>query len=429
VLPPGRADWSALVGEPVETRGRRPGGAEFPVELTLTRSGSGDEPVLLTAFVQELAGPRSPDARSRQLSRLHDAAEQLARMGSWELDLRSGRALWSDEMYRISGMEPGEMTPTIDLLLQLVHRDDRAHVADVLSTVVDRPGEVPAEGIRIDYRIVRPDGSLREIRAHGRIEWDDNREPLRWVGSGQDVTDERTTERELMAHHAVAQALRSWESFDEGVIGLLRRLGTALDLPIGSLWGWDTDRQRLRSRAFWFAPGVDVADFDLTVRESAFGPGEGLAGHAWRSGRPVIVEDLRTDLRSGNRPAAARLGLRSGLAFPAMSERGPVAVLTYYGFDTRLPNERLVATLSGIGQQLGGFLGRRRAELGGARLSGRELEILRLATEGNSGRQIAEQLIVSPATVKTHFENIYEKLGVGDRAAAVAYALRLGLIQ
>ena len=79
--------------------------------------------------------------------------------------------------------------------------------------------------------------------------------------------------------------------------------------------------------------------------------------------------------------------------------------------------------------QLGGFLGRRRAELGGARLSGRELEVLRLATEGNSGRQIAEQLIVSPATVKTHFENIYEKLGVGDRAAAVAYALRVGLIQ
>jgi two-component system nitrate/nitrite response regulator NarL len=35
---------------------------------------------------------------------------------------------------------------------------------------------------------------------------------------------------------------------------------------------------------------------------------------------------------------------------------------------------------------------------------------------------------VSPSTVKTHFENIYEKLGVGDRAAAVAHALRIGLI-
>ncbi|MEA2285186.1 MAG: two-component system, NarL family, nitrate/nitrite response regulator NarL, partial [Solirubrobacteraceae bacterium] len=41
---------------------------------------------------------------------------------------------------------------------------------------------------------------------------------------------------------------------------------------------------------------------------------------------------------------------------------------------------------------------------------------------------IAEQLFLSPATVKTHFEHIYEKLGVGDRAAAVAQALRTGLI-
>jgi hypothetical protein len=44
------------------------------------------------------------------------------------------------------------------------------------------------------------------------------------------------------------------------------------------------------------------------------------------------------------------------------------------------------------------------------------------------GIEVAEQLVLSPSTVKTHFEHIYEKLGVGDRAAAVAQALRSGLI-
>ncbi len=62
------------------------------------------------------------------------------------------------------------------------------------------------------------------------------------------------------------------------------------------------------------------------------------------------------------------------------------------------------------------------------RLSPRELEVLRLAAEGLSGPRIAELLSVSPATVKTHFSHIYSKLGVADRAAAVARALRLGLI-
>lgn len=61
-------------------------------------------------------------------------------------------------------------------------------------------------------------------------------------------------------------------------------------------------------------------------------------------------------------------------------------------------------------------------------LTERELEVLRLAAGGSPGPQIAEQLVISPTTVKTHFENIYEKLGAPDRAAAVATALRLGLI-
>ena len=54
--------------------------------------------------------------------------------------------------------------------------------------------------------------------------------------------------------------------------------------------------------------------------------------------------------------------------------------------------------------------------------------MLQLAAQGFGGRQIAERLVVSPATVRTHFEHIYEKYGVSDRASAVAKALRDGVI-
>ena len=63
-----------------------------------------------------------------------------------------------------------------------------------------------------------------------------------------------------------------------------------------------------------------------------------------------------------------------------------------------------------------------------APLTPRELEVLELAAEGEGARQIAAELVVSPSTVRTHFEHIYSKLGVRDRAAAVAKAMRLGLI-
>jgi PAS domain S-box-containing protein len=61
-------------------------------------------------------------------------------------------------------------------------------------------------------------------------------------------------------------------------------------------------------------------------------------------------------------------------------------------------------------------------------LTPREREVLQLAAEGLSGPSIAERLYVSPGTVKSHFQNIYEKLGVRDRAAAVARGLRLAFI-
>jgi DNA-binding CsgD family transcriptional regulator len=62
-------------------------------------------------------------------------------------------------------------------------------------------------------------------------------------------------------------------------------------------------------------------------------------------------------------------------------------------------------------------------------LTAREAEVLSLASHGFTAFEIAEQLGVSVNTVKTHFENIYQKLGASDKAAAVAAALRHGLIE
>ena len=62
------------------------------------------------------------------------------------------------------------------------------------------------------------------------------------------------------------------------------------------------------------------------------------------------------------------------------------------------------------------------------RLTPRELEVLQLAADGRTTREIAEALVVSPGTVKTHLQHIYAKLDARDRVAAVATAIRLGLI-
>ena len=62
-------------------------------------------------------------------------------------------------------------------------------------------------------------------------------------------------------------------------------------------------------------------------------------------------------------------------------------------------------------------------------LSDREVEVLQYVAEGKSNKEIADQLTISEKTVKAHLRSIFRKLEVGDRAQAVAYAMRKGLVE
>jgi DNA-binding CsgD family transcriptional regulator len=247
--------------------------------------------------------------------------------------------------------------------------------------------------------------------------------------AGEGESREQQLERELDARNAVGEALRDWESFEQGSVVLLRRLASALGHALGELWVYDREVGRLRCRAFWSAEGVDARAFEAAARGLAFEIGQGLPGRAWESREPVLIDDVRHDptfIRS--RPAGSD-GLGAALAFPALTDSEPIAVVALYSLGPPDRSERFLSTLRGIGRELGDFLGRRRGQLERRVLSTRELEVLRLAAEGNSRREIADQLTIGPATVKTHFEHIYRKLGVGDRTEAVALALRMGLIE
>jgi PAS domain S-box-containing protein len=440
IIPPSQraAHWAGLLrilsgGKPrildrrIEVRARTRDGRLVPVELTVTRSS--EDPPLFTGFVRDLSPLRSAREEANRARSVLEAGEQLSRMGSWEHDFVTQTGTWSPELYRIFGREPGHVAPTLDELLEMIHPDDRDRIAALLGPVFEDPAAYAQQPIAADARVVLPDGGVRVIEGRGAVLPDARGKPRRWVGYGRDVTDQRQTRRQLDAHHALGRTLAEWDSSEENYVDLVDRLASALDFPMGSLWTWDAAVDRITCRVFWTAPGVRGGDFEVITRRTALRPGEGLAGHVWEEGVPLAAPDLSAVLHYRRRGPAAALGLRSGLALPAVGEDGPLAVVSFYAFDARRPDPQMRATLTDIGRQLGAFLAEHRENLGPQILSDRELEILRLAAEGNTGPEIAEQLVLSALTVKTHFANIYGKLGVSDRAAAVAQAFRLGLVR
>jgi PAS domain-containing protein len=85
-------------------------------------------------------------------------SQKIAHIGSWHWNRHTNKNEWSDEFYRILGLEPQSIKPNLNSFLSLVHPDDRAMVVkDSSEAAADhRPSSM-------DYRIVRPDGSTRYV--------------------------------------------------------------------------------------------------------------------------------------------------------------------------------------------------------------------------------------------------------------------------
>ncbi|WP_022930228.1 LuxR C-terminal-related transcriptional regulator [Patulibacter americanus] len=348
-------------------------------------------------------------------------AEVVTRSGSWELHADTGELRWSANMRRLFGLAPGDPQPDAETVAALVHPADGARIHAAIEAMREEGTLRPMR-----YRVV-VDGRVRHLRGIlGAVERDAAGRPVRFVGAVRDVTEQWETDQQVAAHMAVSEALAAWDGLEPGAERLLSGLAEALDGAGGVLWTEEDDA--LVARVVWADPYVPLEAFWAATHEARLRRGVEVAGAAWARGEPVFDPD-GTIMRRGPRHAAARkAGLPAVLAIPALAGGEVVAVVEVPLREDGHVTEGLMRSLRGLGHEIGEFLGRRRGLLGAARLTARELEVLQLTARGLTTQQAAATLFISAATVKTHLAHIYAKLDASDAAAAVASAMRLGLI-
>ena len=117
----------------------------------------------------------------------------------------------------------------------------------------------------------------------------------------------------------------------------------------------------LRCVATWGRPEIGAAFAAASCRR-AFARGRGLPGRVWATGVPAWVTDAQQDAGFLRAPAAARAGLRGAVAVPVRSGGRVVGVLEFLAREARAPDGAALATLAGIGDKVGQFVARRRAE-------------------------------------------------------------------
>jgi signal transduction histidine kinase len=117
------------------------------------------------------------------LRRQLDTTQSITHIGTWEWKM-GGAVTWSDELYRIYGLQPRSVPVTIEWFLSRIHRDDRDRVERQIQSALLHPG-------RFGYRerIVRPDGAVRTLDTIGEAIADERGATVRLVGTCLDVTE------------------------------------------------------------------------------------------------------------------------------------------------------------------------------------------------------------------------------------------------
>ena len=166
----------------------------------------------------------------------------------------------------------------------------------------------------------------------------------------------------LTVEHATAHALASAASLDEAAPRVLEAICESLGWEHGAYWTIDRSADLLRCANIWTLAGLTFPEFDSASCAATFPRGDGLPGRVWASGHPAWIPDVTKDANFPRAPVATREGLHAAFGFPVLLRGEVQGVLEFFSREIRKPDERLLSTLTTVGNQIGMFLDRRRAQ-------------------------------------------------------------------
>ncbi len=294
-------------------------------------------------------------------------ALEANQMGTWDWNISTGEVTWSESMASVFGIPLHAFEGTYEAFLNFVYSEDRESVIQATRQAIQ--GGVIYNS---EFRIVRPDGTVRWITDRGQVFYNEGGHPLRMVGVSADVTERKQAERRLAAQYGVSRTLAESTTLGDALPKILRAICESLEWRVGALWRIDHQANVLRCEEVWHISTLRVTEFEAVTRKITFSPGVGLPGRIWASGEPAWIPDVVKDPNFPRAAVAAKEGLHGAFGFPIRLGSEILGVVEFFSSRIEQPDKDLLEVIASIGSQIGQFIERKRVEKERAQLLIRE---------------------------------------------------------
>ena len=162
----------------------------------------------------EIERPHALQDSERRV-RLLEMAETMSGIGHWRYELAGGSVTWSDEVYRIHGLDRKSFTPGLDNVVDAYHPEDRARLGECIDQAIAHQTDYTFE-----LRIIRSDGAIRTVRSTARCEVADDGSTAVLFGLLEDVTERKALEEQILKAGDVARETARRAELAERTAGL-----------------------------------------------------------------------------------------------------------------------------------------------------------------------------------------------------------------